>query len=140
VPSELQRILTKALRKPRDMRYQSATDLMIDLKNLKQELEVGDRLKVASTSTADAGLTGIEITNAASAGRSTNEETQRHVVYPTSSAEYLVGELKRHKRGMFIIIASLIGAAILSWYMVSRRAKIAQPIDSIDSVAVLPFV
>jgi serine/threonine protein kinase/Tfp pilus assembly protein PilF len=141
VSSELQRILTKALRKPRDMRYQSARDLMVDVKNLKQELEVGDRLKVASTSTPVAGETVTEIKTAASVGRSTNQTIQKQVGHPTSSAEYLVGEVKRHKRGLFIIIASLIiGVAILSWYMVSRRTKVAQPIDAIDSVAVLPFV
>ena len=38
-PAELQRILTKALRKNRDERYQTAKDLALDLKRLKQELE-----------------------------------------------------------------------------------------------------
>jgi serine/threonine protein kinase/tetratricopeptide (TPR) repeat protein len=144
VPSELQRILTKVLRKQRDMRYQSARDLTVDLKNLKQELEVGDRLKGASASTAVAGETVTEIKKAASGGRSTNQtiRTQASVVHPTSSAEYLVGELKRHKRGLLVGIAALIiGVAILSYsYMVSRRAKVAQTVDAIDSVAVLPFV
>jgi eukaryotic-like serine/threonine-protein kinase len=144
IPSELQRILIKLLRKQRDMRYQSARDLTVDLKDLKQELEVGDRLKGASASTAVVGETGSEIKNATSRGRSTNQiiQTQASVVYRTSSAEYLVGELKRHKRGLVVGIAALIiGVASLSYsYMVSRRAKVAQTVDAIDSVAVLPFV
>ena len=37
-PSELQRIVRKALTKDVDMRYQSARDLLIDLKNLRREL------------------------------------------------------------------------------------------------------
>jgi eukaryotic-like serine/threonine-protein kinase len=38
VPLELQRIVRKSLAKDRDERYQTARDLLIDLKNLKQEL------------------------------------------------------------------------------------------------------
>ncbi len=37
-PSELQRIVRKSLTKDRNERYQTARDLLIDLKNLKQEL------------------------------------------------------------------------------------------------------
>ncbi|MEK6288658.1 MAG: protein kinase [Acidobacteriota bacterium] len=40
VPNELERIVTKALAKDREERYQSAKDLLIDLKRLKQRLEV----------------------------------------------------------------------------------------------------
>src|SRR5438093_2856548 len=38
-PAELQRILTKALCKNRNERYQTAKDLAADLKRLKQELD-----------------------------------------------------------------------------------------------------
>jgi Tol biopolymer transport system component/serine/threonine protein kinase len=38
VPLELQRIVRKSLAKDREERYQTARDLLIDLKNLKQEL------------------------------------------------------------------------------------------------------
>jgi serine/threonine protein kinase/Tfp pilus assembly protein PilF len=40
VPAELERIITKALAKDREERYQTAKDLLIDLKRLKQRLEV----------------------------------------------------------------------------------------------------
>ena len=39
VPSELQRIVTKALRKERDRRYQTIGDLQLDLKALRDELQ-----------------------------------------------------------------------------------------------------
>jgi len=39
VPSELERIMEKALTKEREERYQTAKDLLIDLKRLKQRLE-----------------------------------------------------------------------------------------------------
>jgi serine/threonine protein kinase len=41
VPAELERIVSKALRKNRDERYQTVKDLALDLKSLKQELEFG---------------------------------------------------------------------------------------------------
>ena len=39
-PAELQRIISKALHKDREGRYQTAKDLLIDLKSLKQDLEL----------------------------------------------------------------------------------------------------
>jgi len=48
--AELQRIVTKALRKNRDERYQTSKDLLFDLKSLKQELEFEARRKSFSAS------------------------------------------------------------------------------------------
>ncbi|MEJ7576850.1 MAG: protein kinase [Pyrinomonadaceae bacterium] len=45
VPAELERIVTKALRKNKKERYQTARDMALDLKSLKEELEVESRLK-----------------------------------------------------------------------------------------------
>src|SRR5438132_1522725 len=39
VPAELERIVGKALRKDREQRYQTAKDLLIDLKSLRRQLE-----------------------------------------------------------------------------------------------------
>jgi eukaryotic-like serine/threonine-protein kinase len=41
VPQELVRIVSKALRKNRDERYQTAKDLLLDLRNLKTQIESG---------------------------------------------------------------------------------------------------
>ncbi len=43
-PAKLQRIITKALQKDREERYQTAKSLLSDLKNLKQELELETQL------------------------------------------------------------------------------------------------
>ena len=50
VPIELERIVTKALRKEQDERYQTVQDMLADLKTLKQEQEIEAKL-VGSAST-----------------------------------------------------------------------------------------
>jgi serine/threonine protein kinase len=45
-PAELQRIISKTLHKDREGRYQTAKDLLIDLKSLNQDLEFKARLEV----------------------------------------------------------------------------------------------
>lgn len=45
VPAEFQRILSKALRKDREERYQTIKDLLIDLKSLREELSFAKKLE-----------------------------------------------------------------------------------------------
>jgi len=44
-PTELQRIISKTLHKDQEGRYQTAKDLLIDLKSLKQDLEIEAKLE-----------------------------------------------------------------------------------------------
>src|SRR5439155_23907583 len=92
VPAELERIVTKALRKDRKERYQTALDLALDLKRLKQELEVAALLK---RTVPDAGGGEIEAAGASQAVVEAEHEPAGHTAdlapaRPTSSAEYLV--------------------------------------------------
>src|SRR6185369_7364981 len=45
VPQELERIVNKALRKDREERYQTAKDLLIDLKDVRQDLAFSEKLE-----------------------------------------------------------------------------------------------
>jgi serine/threonine-protein kinase len=135
VPAELQRILTKALRKDREARYQSIKDLLIDLKSLREELEFAAKLeRSAQANVTPEGLTETSGQSAAAAEKVPVVSTEKvGAVHTTSSAEYLVREVRRHKRAIFLVLAILIvaGAALLYF---ARGGK------AIDSVAVLPFV
>ena len=54
-PTQLENILRKALAKDREHRYQTAADLLNDLKNLKQQLDIGaevERFKATSGATS----------------------------------------------------------------------------------------
>ncbi len=135
VPAELQRIVSKALRKDRETRYQTVKDLLIDLKSLREGLEFEAKLERSGQSNVPSGgvvtPSGGQGVAAAREAAVSTEKVQ--VVRTASSAEYLVGEVRRHKGPALLVLAILIiaGAAIL--YFV-RGGK------AIDSVAVLPFV
>ena len=57
VPLELQRIITKTLRKDREERYQGVKDLFLDLNGLKQELDYRARLEHSTHSELNGGET-----------------------------------------------------------------------------------
>ena len=139
VPAELERIVTKALRKKREERYQAASDLALDLKSLKQELEVEARLKRSyqpdtngKAATTQSGGQVVETVHE-TAERIADVVTAR----PTSSAEYLVSEIKRHRRGAALAAATvtLLAVATVAYFFYLARSG-----EAIDSVAVLPFV
>ncbi len=56
-PAELQRIVSKALRKDCDERYQTVKDLLLDLKDLKQELDFAAKLERSSPPVLSEGAT-----------------------------------------------------------------------------------
>ena len=55
VPAELERIVAKALCKDREERYQTASELSVDLKSLKEDLRVEARLSRSLQSDGDGG-------------------------------------------------------------------------------------
>jgi serine/threonine-protein kinase len=137
VPVELERIVAKALRKSRDERYQTAKDLLLDLKALKQELEFEAKLERSvppkarvSLATASRGQSGATIDQSVA---STAQVSQAH---PTSSAEYLVAGVKQHKVAAIVVLI-VVAAGIVGFaaYLRARNTEVA-----IESIAVLPFV
>ena len=136
VPAELQHIVSKALRKDRDERYQTAQSLLVDLKTLQQELDFAAKLeRSAAPDSKDAAAKYSAQTVIAAMG---SPETQTSAARPTSSAEYIARVIEQHRRGFAVGLAILLLAAIGSgyWFYNHRLSKPAQ----IESIAVLPFV
>ncbi len=109
IPPELELIIKKALRKDRGERYQSVHDLLVDLKELRRELDISERLEhsvAPATRSTEIPLTStVSHPSQTTAAATTSPVPAAH---PTSSAEYLVSEIQRHKTGAIIIAALLL--------------------------------
>ncbi|HYN23973.1 MAG TPA: protein kinase [Pyrinomonadaceae bacterium] len=137
IPVELGRIVLKTLRKDAGERYQHIKNLLIDLRDLKQDLEFESKLK--RTSTQD----GLEAPSAS--WRVTAEQMPARGSAPnslptTSTAEYLVSEIKQHRRGVLLGLAILLTVAIAAVYFGYSRYFHEAGGVAIDSIAVVPFV
>jgi serine/threonine-protein kinase len=134
VPSELKHIVSKALRKNREDRYQHIKDLLIDLKDCKQELEFSSKLSRSTPPEQTGRQPSWQTARNAAVEISGVTDSQT-----TSSSEYIVNEIKRHKLGAIAALVVLIGLASLGVLAYSRYFAGSDQ-TSIDSLAVLPFV
>ena len=111
VPAELERIVEKALRKDREARYQTAKDLMLDLRSLQHHQQVD-----------------AEVERSRAPDASPTSETFN---LPTSPAVRT-----NHWRKRLIAALTLIVMALAAFYIFYLR----KPAAAIDSIAVLPFI
>jgi serine/threonine-protein kinase len=138
VPAEMERIVSKALRKDREERYQSAKDLVIDLKSLKDQLVFAARLEHTALpeSISRAGIETAIGATPVTGSQSPAQTADLSVTKTQSTAEYIVREITRHKLKTAMMLTALVAAAAVGYYyFFATSIKTA-----IDSVAVLPFV
>ena len=112
-PSELERIVTKAIAKDRDTRYQTAAELLNDLRNLRRELEIGAEVQRYKPATPESD--GKAITS----------------VFP-----------KWLRRSRALVIAALVGTLIIAGLLYARfwrRNPAPAQLTAIKSLAVLPL-
>ncbi|MBA2526305.1 MAG: serine/threonine-protein kinase [Pyrinomonadaceae bacterium] len=118
VPGELERIVRKALRKDKEERYQTIKDLLIDLRNLRKELELEAEKERSAPPMSDSAM---------SSGQSAPA-----TVHSTSSAEYIVGEIKQHKRAAALILGIITVSAVML-YVLSRRNPLTKEAPTIKA-------
>lgn len=125
-PGELQRIIRKTLQKNAEERYQTVKDLLIDLKNLKHDLELDITLGRERTAP-----TNRNVNSETKTGRGATTDPVRAV----STIDYVSGELKKQKFGLAAGVAVLMLAAVAFayWFYSSQNSPI-------ESIAVMPFV
>ncbi len=105
-PEGLKWIVKKALRKDQEDRYQTARELFSDLRDLNEqaqaiELNVGRSIPP----TPDIGYLGQ---TKAAAAEEPAVRTKEALGRPTSSAEYIVGKIKRHRGAAIIVLTALV--------------------------------
>jgi serine/threonine protein kinase/Flp pilus assembly protein TadD len=125
VPHEIERIINKALRKDLEERYQTAKDLLIDLKDVKQDLEFQDKLERTASPTREE--TNSQVFNATTSAVAT---------HTTSSAQYIVNSIKHHKRLAFLGLVPLMIAAIALFFFLNRSPVLTEK----DTILLADFV
>ncbi len=137
VPERLEEIVAKALTKNADERYQTSKALLIDLKRLRQSLAQKASIERSTSSE-----------NLQSQPSDKNVKLSTHLAEseaastePVSSAEYIVNQVKSHKRGVAVFLGIMLLAVTttISLYTWRLRGAVAPAPSGIKSLAVLPL-
>ncbi len=140
IPAALQTIVSRALAKDCEQRYQSATALHDELKHLKQELELQTRLQAQS-----GNLLELSLGRAAQrqAEQLSTQKTGVQAARSTSRLRLLFDRFKQRPARATLWAAVLLTVALGLWLVFNRTGKFQLRVPgsqtSIDSLAVLPF-
>ena len=129
VPRQLERIVAKALAKDRFKRYQTVTDLKLDLEQLRDELhtsDTGELTRSTSRETQTDMVTSVP----------TVLRSQVQTVRETASNDSGVTQAPSRKRWLVYAVAGALGVLLL----VAAVVLYALSSRPINSVAILPFV
>jgi serine/threonine-protein kinase len=136
VPERLEEIIEKALAKNRDERYQTSKDLFIDLKRLKQSLELKASIeRSTSPEKSDARTSSAQLSESDSFPFADGTPSFRS----TSSIEYVINQVKQHKRVaviLFVLVLAIVTTGLVYNWRVQKSAM-THPV--INSLAVLPL-
>jgi eukaryotic-like serine/threonine-protein kinase len=130
LPPKLEEIIHKALEKDRELRCQSAAELRADLKRLKREIDSGKSAAVRSSMTSELGP----------ASATPTASTVSPATVTTSASQTTAVTARPWWRSR----AAMATAAVVLLAVVAGATRYARVRmgggDTIDSVAVLPFV
>src|SRR5215510_12081518 len=124
---QLEHIISRSLRKDRDERYQRAKDLLIDLKDYKEELAFTSKLERSVQ--PDKKQPATEQAEAVPTGKTAAAATQ-------SSGKIILGEIKRHRLGVALTLAAIVIVAVAAFFWLNRAPSLTDK----DTVLIADFV
>jgi serine/threonine protein kinase/Tol biopolymer transport system component len=140
-PDALEWIVTKALTKEREDRYQTAREMLNDLRRLKQRLDVNAEMERSVAPPLSSAPP------ASTAGHETQTLAQSPPVHTTevgaastiSSSEFFAAKLKGHKRGFLVTVALILVALAglgfgLYKFLGRRQASAGSPVAPLQSM------
>jgi serine/threonine-protein kinase len=140
IPAELERIVTKALTKDREERYQTAKDMLIDLRNLKRKLEVDAELERTGAPHGQQSSTSSSHGPSATTSGDVLTTLPANSAPVASSTASFVASIEHHKFLAAMIVLAIV-IAILGLNLYPRfYPRPPKPGVTIDSIAILPFV
>jgi TolB-like protein/Tfp pilus assembly protein PilF len=121
VPPELERVISRAMEKDRNLRCQSASEMRADLRRLKRDTDSSRSATVNVEAHQDSQVT----------------KAQPQIEHSSDTA-IAIGLAKRHKKKLTIALAALAVLVVAGglWFY---RANHLSAGGAMDSVAVLPF-
>jgi len=120
VPAELEVVIKKALRKDREERYQTIHDALVDLRELKRDLDISAGLERSTPPSSRSVEIPTVIFDSSPSARSgivaPASTTSVPTAHPTSSAEYIATGIKRNKTlvALLALAAIIVGGTVIS--------------------------
>jgi Tol biopolymer transport system component len=129
--AELERIIGKALRKDPAERYQDVGDLLLELKNLKQTLELEAKLgglNRAGSSEGGRVVSGNTREELEPIGGPTASLAERRTAEPSASDGTLAGTLKRHTKSAASALGLLLMIVVIAFYQLRHKTTAVVPL------------
>lgn len=130
-PARLEEIVAKALEKDREDRYQGVKDMLVDLRRLKRRIEFESEVE-RSTSFDSSGFSSSIVadrTQPSVEGQQPARFTNStQIAQPTSSAEFIISEIRRHKTGATIVLGLVLTVFGGLTYWIYRFVSPKKPI------------
>ncbi|MBS1792802.1 MAG: protein kinase [Acidobacteria bacterium] len=128
IPDELQRILDRALSKEPENRYQTAREMIADLRHLKQEMEFAEQLQIHATT----GTSDKEIHETLAQFLSDNPAIAIHTTSQTPAA----GPRKSRKNYLFYaLVAVVLGVGAFFWWKSHRLERARADLKKVEELA-----
>src|SRR5262245_9306511 len=140
IPPRLEEIITRALEKDRNLRYQSAADLRAELQRLKRDTDSGRSAAIrAATPPSGEPVTAPTAPRAVPPAATITPTPGQPITAatPVAAAAPLLGRMRRW-RLIVPAVAAAIALAVAGWFF--SRGRRAQALTERDSVVVADFV